>query len=1490
MKQTYFKWSLPAMLVAVAVPFMSGQITDRRTSSDPAASVRVVASAEGSASARNLKKRVRGNFRTAPMTTPRSTPAKAAPSATPTFHVTLYDYDDELGTGLYTFTPGSDTFTPVSVNDAFDSEYGGVLAGNVFFNIDGTGKAHKWDPYTWTETASGASEFINSTAMAYSDGGAVYACVYPMTIGSQKLEDGMMLVTVDTDEFVRASTVGKLTEGLSAMFFKNNTLYGIGSSSGTLYTVNTETAALTTVGATGIDLCYGGSVGTDPASGAVFVAANGNDAVGLYELSVSDASATLIQEFTNDLVVYTMFVPAEKPSDDVPAAATEATFNFIDASLSGNIEITAPTLSFGGSTLDGELTYSVIVNDGDPVTGSVMPGAKISVPYTADSDGICEVSATFANAAGKSQTFSTSAWIGKDTPKPVANVKFTRQGNVNTVTWDPVTGGVHNGYVDIAGLTYTVTRSSDNKEFTGLTETTLTDEVPDPAIPEQVTYSVCASAGGKSSEPTASNYVMAGAVYYNAFDTREDFNTMSSRSLHGPLLGEDAPTWEWNSWRNAADVDSEESRTKEAWLTSPAIRMEGGKEYNLSFRTWGSHDEYTELLSAYITDTPDIATNYQNRTPLLDKIQVNWTADAAQTKTVPFTPGTSGQYYIMFRACSSPDLGTLYVDDILLAKAPVVALPAAPTVTAIHDGNLGVTVTVTAPALDTEGGQLSSPLKITLQRDGTTVKVFDNTAPGKALTFTETLPGEASYVYSATAENGNGRSESASFTIVTATPGVPAAPSGLNIAETSTDGEVTLSWLAPRVDVKGHPVNESELTYSIYPAGSNEAVATGLTGTTHTFTAVSPDRQEFVSYTVAAVNSVGEGNRSTATKPLPVGRAATMPYTESFASMRFTNPWLAETDDYSEARWMLVESSATPKAMPQDGDGGMLAFEAEFLDERATLNSGKISIGNDAVLSFWYFAQNSKDGKDELSVQVIDGTETRVLDRFSMRDEQKDGWTNRTVSLDKYAGKTIRLSLTGNSYRTENLMLLDNFVITTSGVDMEATSILAPSAAEPGVEFPVDAFVTNIGTKAASGVSVKLLRDDEEIASENCGDIAAGQSRMVRFIQTADQTWPREVKYSFVITAPDDTDPTNNTSVQASVEIKSSTLPGVGRHSAVYNDDSHSAVTVEWTAPDFDAIAPVEHTESFEHYPTFTVNPDLDWTFVDGDGAPTYGISGLNFPDANKPMAFVNIDSYGITGENFSARSGSKFLASFDAQPDGGTNVVTDDWMISPLLDGKAQEISFWANSYTDRYGLESVEVLVSTTDTKTDSFTKVFEIAAVPKGWTNYKVQLAEGAKYFAIRNVSENHFALFIDDVTYTPARHHASWYKVTGYNVYRDGARINDKPVPGLSFVDSSLPAATPRYAVSVVYECGESGLSEYITPSESGIDGVSAGGVTVHTGNGMITVSTSSNTRILISDSLGSVIFNGTVSGKADIPAASGVYLVKTPGGTRKVLVK
>lgn len=1489
MRHSDFRRLVPVLLLAGAVPLLSARISDSRTSS-AASSARVVASA-GHDSPRNLKQRVKGKFSPAPRSTATGTPHREAPSATPAFTVTVSSYGD-MADGLYSFTPGSDEFTEISTDPGFNAEYGAVLAGDIFFNVGGDGKARRWNPYDWTLISEGESEAINATAMACSDGGVVYACVYPRQIGGVKVEDGMMLVTIDTEAFVRSSTIATLDEGISAMFFKNGTLYGIGADTSTLYSVDTESGALTEIGYTGIGLDFGGSAGVDPATGTVFVACNGWDIVGLYELSVADGQATLIQEFTDDIALTSMSVIGEKPNDDVPGTASAVEFDFAGASLSGTINVTAPEMSFAGNPLSGELTYSVVIAGGDPATGSVAPGAVVALPYTAGDEGLCEVSATFANQAGDGPAYNASAWIGADTPRSVANVSFTRENGVNTVTWDAVTGGVHNGFVDLDDLTYTVTRNSDGQEFAGLTQTSLTDIVADPAIPESVTYSVKAVAGGKESSPAESNYVMAGATYYNGFDTQQEFDTMDSRSLYGPLLGEDAPTWKWYSWRQAASVDSEENRPKEAWLTSPAIRLEAGKAYNLSFAVWASHESYTERITVYISDTNNPQTIYQQGTPLIEAMTVNWESDAAQTPTATFTPDASGDHYIVFRACSDADMGTLFVDDILLAPVPVVAIPAAPTVTAVHDGNLGAEVTVTAPTLDSEGGQLASLLDITLQRDGTTVKVFDNPAPGQVLTFTETLPAEATYVYTAVARDANGRSEAASYSLVTATPGVPAAPSAPALAETADDGEVTLSWIAPRLDVKGQPVNEAELTYSIYPAGSDEAVATGISGTTHTFRAVEPGSQAFVSYTVSATGTVGEGARSSATKPVPVGTPSAMPYAESFAAMQFTNPWIAETIDDSDAQWLLVEASATPQAQPQDGDGGMLAFEAEFLNDRAALSSGKIAVGEDAVLSFWYFAQNSKAGKDELAVQIVDGDQIRTVDNFSMRDEQKEGWTNRQVSLAQFAGKNLRIRLVGTSFRTENLMLVDNFSVTAAGVDMEATGIYAPAQTAPGMEFTVSALVTNLGSKEATDVKISLLRDGSVVATEECGTIAASKSHVSTFAQTADLSWNESVVYSFVVEAPDDIDPANNTGAEATVTITGSDLPGTSGLKAFYNGEDRSDVTVEWTAPDFDNIAGEEYTESFERYESFAVNPDRDWTFVDGDGADTYGITGLTFPGANGPMAFVAFDSYGLEGAaNIAAHSGSRYMASFGAQPDGNGNpVTTDDWMISPELGGEAQTISFWANSYSDRYGLESLEVLASSTGTETSSFTSVLAVDAVPKGWTRYEVQLPEGTKHFAIRNVSTDRFALFIDDVTFTPARHHASWFDIVGFNVYRDGVKMNDEPLQGTSYVDTDLPEGTPRYAVSVVYDCGESRLGEYVSPTLNSIDGVTADGVTVSAGRGVIRVTAPAATRVTVSDSLGATVFAGEINGAAEIAVSGGVYMVTTPAATRKILVK
>ena len=67
--------------------------------------------------------------------------------------------------------------------------------------------------------------------------------------------------------------------------------------------------------------------------------------------------------------------------------------------------------------------------------------------------------------------------------------------------------------------------------------------------------------------------------------------------------------------------------------------------------------------------------------------------------------------------------------------------------------------------------------------------------------------------------------------------------------------------------------------------------------------------------------------------------------------------------------------------------------------------------------------------------------------------------------------------------------------------------------------------------------------------------------------------------------------------------------------------------------------------------------------------------------------------------EEFMAHSGKQFLACFGADPEEPVNVGdvrNDDWLISPMLSGDAQTISFYARSL-DPYGSpETFEVLAS--------------------------------------------------------------------------------------------------------------------------------------------------------------------------------------------------
>jgi hypothetical protein len=119
-----------------------------------------------------------------------------------------------------------------------------------------------------------------------------------------------------------------------------------------------------------------------------------------------------------------------------------------------------------------------------------------------------------------------------------------------------------------------------------------------------------------------------------------------------------------------------------------------------------------------------------------------------------------------------------------------------------------------------------------------------------------------------------------------------------------------------------------------------------------------------------------------------------------------------------------------------------------------------------------------------------------------------------------------------------------------------------------------------------------------------------------------------------------------------------------------------------------------------------------------------------------------------------------------EIQPHGGVrfgacmNTVpppfNDDWMISPQTTlGMSSTLTMWVKSYTDQYGLEKYNVLVSTTDMDPGSFTSISGSTPLlaPMEWTKVEFDLSEydgQTVYVGIQCVSEDAFVFMLDDVS--------------------------------------------------------------------------------------------------------------------------------------------
>lgn len=1470
MTKKYFL--LCGMAFCLAAGTMFGIVPDRRQSDRIPEGVRFEQRESGDEIIRHRKPRLKGDYRIAGKG-PRKARTREAASATPTIYANIVDYAPNDQVGIYSFTPDAYEFTPVVTDNAFAMFYGSTYYNGVFTGIDGTGRGYTWNTDDWSKLSGPVTTtLVKGTAMAADPtDGTIYSSAYA--------SDGktIELVTVDTENFTRISTLAPLSVSIVALVFDSKgTLYGF-EAGGKLYSIDKHSGSLTYIGDTGIEASFDGAAVIDPESGVCFYAAT-DWTCGLYEVDLATCESRLLLEFDDEEDIKSMFILPATPEGSAPAAAENFKADFPGGALTGVLSFTAPTLTYDGKQGNGALNYLLTCNDAELKSGSCGWGEGVTVDYTAPAAGSYSFVVTMSNADGESRPAAKAVWIGNDTPADPSEVKVTRTEGANLITWKAPVSSAHGGYVAFDEITYRVTRYPDSKVVAdNVAGCEYTDELADGNLPEEYYYSVVAQWNGTESNAVTSNQVMVGAVYHNAFDDQSQFDEFLSVSLV-----KDGPEWTYASWYKAASVGYNDEGNVSAWLISPAFKLTAGETYTLKFDVWCSNDSYTESLSVYLCQSNAPAAIY-SETPLINKMGVNWEYYDKKTITAEYTPEADGTFYLTFHGCSGYDLGSLYIDDVLLYRNVAVALPEAPEISGQIMGGSIALITVTAPSTDTDGNDLEAIDMMTVSRNGELIKTIEAPEPGGVYNFVDMLPEPASYTYTAVAYTSAGRSAEGSTIVSTVVAGKPRQARITSVTETGDTGEVTLEWDAPTTDLNNQPIQPGTLTYAIYKNGVQ--VAADVTDTKYTWQAVESGKQEFMSFYIVATNESGDSAPSRESEPRPFGTPDKAPYAESFSGMVASNLWdFYNEDDYSEGHWLFVAKSETPEASPVDNDGGMLAFEGEFLDDTAWATTGKIDLGEGTSprLTFWYFAVNAREGKDQLDVMINDGTGYKRIDTFTMRDAQLDGWTKRTVDLKAYAGKVVTLRFAATSFRTGNLMLIDKIEITTFSKDAEVYALMAPASVLPGKEFNLTGVIVNNGSDINENFTTSLLRDGAEVAKETIFGLTAGANGFVHFTQEADASWNESVTYQMVVNLPGDEKIDNNTSDELTVKVIPCTLPTVDNLEAAYTDDKKTDVRLSWTAPDILALAPAPYTENFEYYEPFEIDPEGDWHFVDGDGDYTYGSQTYPFEGMTDPKAFVVLDSdnFNLT---YTAHSGNRYLASFSA-----VSKQNDDWMISPELYGGAQTVSLYARSYTDLYGFEKFEILASSTGTAVSDFKLVKEFANVPVEWTEFTAHLPEGSRYFAIRCTSNDTFMFFVDDITFIPAVNPASKFNILGFNLFADGKRVNASPVFAMTYVHRPTAGTDPEYAVSVIYDHGESALSKGVKPSLSGVETVAASSLSAHAVAGGIELTGSGKATVVAPD--GRVLFAGIVDGTCFVPATPGIYLAGAAEAPAKIIVR
>lgn len=1209
---------------------------------------------------------------------------------------------------------------------------------------------------------------------------------------------------------------------------------------------------------------------------------------GLYEVDKTTGAATLIREFDHSESFAGMYALPYSVPADAPAECTGISVAFASiGSLQATVSFTAPLLTSAGSPLSGTLDVAVEINGTTAVAEGVKPGEKGSVQVTL-AEGINKGTVTACTSAARGMATPFTTFAGEDIPGSPSELTLTERDGKPHLEWKAPTAGLNGGAFDPNGLRYRIVRRNDNKETArDLTATEWTDA--DFKGTAALAYAVYAYNAKGESNPAVSDKLIFGEGFKIPFT--EGFDSQDAFDLWTVVNPNGATTWQYSS--SAKNIYSKyDNNDSEAddWIFSPRFSVKKGQTYRLEFDAYTTQDsqaKYAEDFEWWLSTS----TKPEGKVQKIAEYR-KFLGKTRRHISAIFKAETDGAVHLGLFTNSPGTHWQLNIDNIGLSEVDS-HVPAAVeelTLTPAPKGELSVTLECTAPAKDAEGGSLSENVSISIYREQLTepAVVLADIAPGAKVSWTDrpAAAGVASYRVVASTIAGEGAEATAQTYVGVDAPG---APMGLKAVETA-DG-VKLTWSVNPKGANGGWYDPATVSYRIVRS-DGQVLQTELKGESYTDSQLKLTRQELLYYLVTPYSGTVKG--AYANTPYDVyGPAYAAPATETFAGADMKwYPWISESDGPRHL-WSLEPTGVNPQTADAGGDGGLVMFTSDETTKgiTGTFASPKFDASAiaSAALSFSLYHSKAASAETNEALKVyykLADTEWLPLTSEPiLRDNGTPGWQRHTLPLPAGCG-VVRVKFEATALGGANMHLDDIRIDAYRPADAELASVQAPRKVAVGYAFPVSATVVNAGTDALKNISVKATAGESQLAETTVAELLPGATARVQLDVTLAAKGAATVKVT--ARAEGDSNAAND-AAETIVTAVDPVVPGIdGLEGTCSTVEGKKSVTLTWLSPEERANV----ADDCEAYTDWAIAGFGDWLTVDLDRDVTYHINKdlEQYPDMNAPKAWqvCNAKKLGIDiWPQGQPHSGNKMLMSMACV--NGTN---DDWLISPMLNGAAHTISFYAKAFTNEDGNEErMAVYTSTGSTDPADFTRISagEYIKLPDSWQLYSFKVPAGTRRFAIRGMSANGFSLFIDDFRYNDLT--VAPAEPMRYEVMRDGAKVAETSEP--RFVDdiSALSADRYKYSVKAIYDGGREASTPTIEVicTDAGIDGVAAA-AGVYTEAGRIVIEGAEGCRYELASMSGVLLGRGTIAApRYCLTAAKGVYLLRLGSRTCKLIV-